>query len=386
MRYLKAIIPGIGLTVVLILAAVRVPAEILTYAILIESCIFIIADPYKIIHFWLSTPARWILMTIVVVDTVVFRIHQSVEFVAIPVALSLVGLFAILRYNTDWRAQRAYREDEIIQKAMSLNEESSAYKSWMYHGRQQCIEMAYRIGVYTGRKPFNQVDVQTWQAEQSRIENREPISNIKQCISVERMIDFMRMCYSAGYLRSVSYKAELLETTEELEAAQETIQEQKKEIEDLMLDKKEAKVIIDDLEEALTQERAESDSLRDSWGNDTSKELEYKKERDNAVLNWQSAVEYSGELEKRVDNLEIENRNLQFRIKQLEKPQVIQKAQVIGEQTDNQQDKKQMRRMKPEDIKRIKELREMSYTISEIAERTGFSQSSVKRALNKEAG
>lgn len=386
MKYTKIIIPGIGLIAVLILAAVKAPAEIITYSILIESCIFIIADPYRIIHFWLSMPARWIVVTMVVVDTVVIRTHITVQYVAIPIVLSLAAFVAIIRFNRDWQARKAYKESPTVSKAMSINEESSAWRSWIYHGAAETEEMAYRVGIYTRKVPFNPKDVQTWNEEQKRIENREPINNLKQSITVERMKDFLGMVYRLGYLRSVSYKAELLEITEQLEKAKETIQMQKEQIGNLVLDKKEAQVIISDLEEALAQAQAEADSIRESWGNDTSQELEYKKERDNAVLNWQSAIEYAEELEKQIDALKTEKQNLQSRVNQLKKTQITQSVQVVGKVSGNQQVHKHVRRMTETDIQKIKEMRKNGCTISEIAEKTGFSESSVKRAFNKETG
>lgn len=384
MRYAKTIIPGIGLIVVLILAAVRAPAEILIYAVLAEVCIFIIADPYRIIHYWLSTPARWLLVTMVMIDTFVARTHFTAEYVIIPAIITLVVLAAIIRFNTDWIARRAYKEDPLIHKAMSLNEESSAMKSWMYHGREQCIEITYRVGRYTRKTPFNPKDAEKYMQEQKRIEERQPVKDLKQAITVDRMIETMGMYYRCGYLHSISYKEELNEKAEQLETAQATIQEQEEQIKNLELDVKEYKVIIADYEEQLSHAISDADKIRNQWCDETSRELEYKQERDNAVKNWQSACEYAEELEKQVDALQAENDALKSEM-QSEKEDKPTPIQVVGKSSGSQQVQKHSsnRRMTDRDIEIIQKLRSQGYKINEIVEETGFSESTVKRACKK---
>ena len=385
MRYAKTIIPGIGLITVLILAAVRAPAEILIYAVLAEVCIFIIADPYRIIHYWLSTPARWLLVTMVVIDTFVARTHFTVEYVIIPAIITLVVLAAIIRFNTDWMARRAYKEDPIIQKAMSMNEESSAYKSWIYHGREQCIEITHRIGIYTRKPPFNPADAELYMQEQKRIEEKQPVKNLSRAITVERMIDVMRMYYCCGYYHSISYKEELQEKTEQLESAQTTIQEQAEHIKKMELDVKEYQVIIADCEEQLSHAIADADAIRNQWCNETSQQLEYKQERDNAVKNWQSACEYADELEHQIDILKAENDALKSEMQREKEDKPIAPIQVVGKSTGSQQVQKHSsnRRMTERDIENIQKLRSQGYKIGEIVDETGFSESTVKRACKK---
>lgn len=385
MRYAKTIIPGIGLITVLILAAVRAPAEILIYAVLAEVCIFIIADPYSIIHYWLSTPARWLLVTMILIDTFVARTHFTAEYVIIPAIITLVVLATIIRFNTDWMARRAYKEDPLIHKAMSMNEESSAYKSWIYHGREQCIEMTYRIGRYTRKPPFNPKDAEKYMQEQKRIEERQPVKDIKQAITVDRMIETMGMYYRCGYLHSISYKEELNEKTEQLESARAAIQEQAEHIKKMELDVKEYQVIIADYEEQLKQVIADADAIRKQWHSETSRELEYKQERDNAVKNWQSACEYAEELEQQIDALKAENDALKSEMQREKEDKPIAPIQIVGKSTGSQQVQKHNsnRRMTENDIAKIQHLRSQGYKIGEIVDETGFSESTVKRACKK---
>ena len=385
MRYAKTIIPGIGLITVLILAAVRAPAEILIYAVLAEVCIFIITDPYRIIHYWLSTPARWLLVTMVLIDTFVARTHFTVEYVIIPAIITLVALAAIIRFNTDWMARRAYKEDPIIQKAMSMNEESSAWRSWIFHGREQCIEITHRIGIYTRKPPFNPADAELYMQEQKRIEEKQPVRNLSRAITVERMIEAMRMYYCCGYYHSISYKEELQEKTEQLESALAAIQELKEYIKKMELDVKEYKVIIADYEEQLKQTIEDADIIRNQWCDETSRQLEYKRERDNAVKNWQSACEYADELEHQIDILKAENDALKSEMQREKEDKTIAPIQVVGKSTGSQQVQKHSsnRRMTERDIETIQKLRSQGYKIGEIVDETGFSESTVKRACKK---
>ena len=98
--------------------------------------------------------------------------------------------------------------------------------------------MAYRIGRYTGKQPFNQNDVQMWQSEQQRIESRESISNVRQCISVERMKDFLGMCYRLGYIHALRYRKQAQEESEKAERIQEKLEHLQEENENLKLDLK----------------------------------------------------------------------------------------------------------------------------------------------------
>lgn len=382
MRRAKYILPGMGFVVVLVLAAVRAPVEMLIYSVLIEICIFVITDPYKIIHYWLSAPARWIMVSIITVNTLVIRMHLTAEFVIIPMLLSLAALIAISRFNIDWRAQRAYKESPTVAKAMSVNEESSAWKSWIYHGKEEVLEMAYRVGRYTGQKPFNPVDAYIWQAEQKRIGNHEPVANSKQCITTDRMLDFLGMCYRLGYLRSVSYKAELLKERKRSEWLNTELKTEKEHVKQIKLDKKELQVIIEGLEKELMQSQADVDSIRECWSQDIHSKSEWKKERDVALADCKRVSRYAEQFEQQVEELQEENRKLKKRIEELENSAESPPTniQVVRESVVSRTAKKNNAHTTKADKRKIVELRNAGHTVEQVAQITGWSERTVKRA------
>lgn len=356
----------------------QVLVESLIYSIIIEICILLIAHPYNIVNYLLSTQSRWILVTIIVVNTVTFRTHLGIEYVSIPIVISAFSIMAIYRNDRKWKAYRGYKEDEIIQKAMSMNEESSAWKSWVYHGKQQCIEMAYRVSRYSGTQPFNPNDMKTWNDVQQNIESGKPVK-LKQSFIVERMVDFMGMCYRAGYLRSVSYKADLLEKTESLEEANAIMEEMDEEISGLNEQIKNMNNELLHYKEELQNANNEIDSIRQQWWD----EIERAGNNVTESKRIEELEEYCGELEQKVDMYEREIQSLRQQIEIMEEAEVHrsehQKAVESGKVVEIQEAK--LQRASKEDAKRMKELRDEGYKIHEIAEMTGFSVSTVKRKI-----
>lgn len=357
----------------------QVLVEALIYSTIVEICILLIAHPYNIANYLLSIQSRWILVTVIVINTITVRTHLSIEYVVFTIIISLLALLAIYRNDRKWKAYRGYKEDEIIQKAMSMNEESSAYKSWIYHGKQQCIEMAYRVSRYSGSHPFNPNDMKTWNEVQQNIESGKPVK-LKQSFVVERMIDFMRMCYCAGYLRSVSYKADLLKKTESLEEANAIIDGMKKENSNL---NKQIEYMNNELlhyKEELKKADDEIDNIRQQWWDEIKNEGQDMTENKKRIAELE---EYCGELEQKVDMYEREIQSLRQQIEIMEEAEVHrsehQKAVESGKVVEIQEAK--LQRASKEDAKRMRELRDEGYKIHEIAEMTGFSVSTVKRKI-----
>ena len=387
-RCLKYVLPGAGLVAVLILAAVRAPAEIIIYAGLVEICIFVVTDPYRIIHYWLSTPARAIIVTIIIVDTVVIRTHLSTEYVAIPIILSLAAFLAIYRFNVDWRAQRAYKETPIVSQAMAMHEESSEWKSYIYHGKSEIEEMAYRIGRYTGKQPFNQNDVQMWQSEQQRIESRESISNVRQCISVERMKDFLGMCYRLGYIHALRYRKQAQEESEKAERIQKKLEHLQEENENLELDLKSWKKRAIELKNADESYSDEIDSIREYWQSATEDAAMWKKRCEESEKENDRSLEYIEMQGRQIESLQEEKKNLEQKIRMLES-QALDETELIPVSADvriigktNQRQaaaKKKLPRMTEADKEKIYELRK-DHTVEEVSKITGWSEKSVKRA------
>lgn len=285
---------------------------------------------------------------------------------------------AIYRNDRKWKAYRGYREDEIIQKAMSMNEESSAWKSWVYHGKQQCIEMAYRVSRYSQMQPFNPNDIRIWNDVQQNIESGKPVK-LKQSFIVERMVDFMGMCYRAGYLRSVSYKADLLEKTESLEEANAIMEKMKKEISNLNEQIANMNNELLHYKEELQNANDEIDSIRQQWWD----EIERTEQNVTESKRIEELTEYCNELEQKVDMYEREIQSLRQQIEIMEEAEVHrsehQKAVESGKVVEIQEAK--LQRASKEDAKRMRELRDEGYKIHEIAEMTGFSVSTVKRKI-----
>ena len=352
--------------------------ETLIYSTIIEICILLIAHPYNIANYLLSIQSRWILVTVIVINTITVRTHLSIEYVVFPIIISLLALLAIYRNDRKWKAYRGYKEDEIIQKAMSMNEESSAYKSWIYHGKQQCIEMAYRVSRYSGSHPFNPNDMKTWNEVQQNIESGKPVK-LKQSFVVERMIDFMRMCYCAGYLRSVSYKADLLEKTEYLEEANILLEQKDNEIHKMNEQIENMNNELLHYKEELQNANDEIDSIRQQWWD----EIERTEQNVTESKRIEELTEYCNELEQKVDMYEREIQSLRQQIEIMEEAEVHrsehQKAVESGKVVEIQEAK--LQRASKEDAKRMRELRDEGYKIHEIAEMTGFSVSTVKRKI-----
>lgn len=388
-RCLKYVLPSAGLVAVLIMAAVRAPAEIIIYAGLTELCIFVVTDPYKVIHYWLSTPARAIIVTIIIVDTVVIRTHLSTEYVMIPIVLSLAAFLAIYRFNVDWRAQRAYKETPIVSRAMTIYEESSEWKSYFYHGKNEIEEMAYRIGRYTGKSPFNQVDVTMWKDEHERIENREPITSVKQCVSVERMKDFLGMCYRLGYIHALRYKDQALEKEEELEEIQDELQNLQEENENLKLDLKSWKKRAKELEHVDETYREETNSIREYWQSASEDAAMWKKRCEESEKENDQCLEYIEIQGRQIESLQADKERLVQRIKELESQgmerleidSVPENIQIIGKSNQKQAAcKKKLPRMTEMDKENIYQMRENGCTVEEVSKITGWSEKSVKRA------
>lgn len=376
-NYIKYYLPAMGFIGMLVMIFYQAETEYIVYSVIGEVVIFLLGDPYNVIHFWLSLPARLILISCIVVDTYVIRMRLSIEFVAIPVCITIVALIAVIRYNTDWRAYRAYIESATVREAMALEEESAAALSWIYHGRQECLEIAHRLERYTGKQVFNPADAKIWQDEMLRIESHQPVRNLKQAITAERIIDFMGMCYKAGYLRSAPYKANYAERNEKISSLQEEIQ---------MLSEEKERIAIE-LEQE--QERAargwayaeeqRSLALR-SLGESQERfsELEREKER------FQELLQYSEGLEEEIDRL----RSELLEKKQSEEPlpQIVEQETEVLESPQMPKPKKTVRRMTQRDIQMMRKLKSEGMKYEAIAEKTGFSVRTVNRVFsnNKE--
>lgn len=389
MRSLKYVLPSAGLIAILVLAAFEATVEVLIYAVLAELCIFVVTDPYRIIHYWLSTPARAIIVTIIVVDTVVIRTHLSTEYVVIPAVLSTIAFLAILRFNTDWKAHRAYTESVTVSEAMSLNEETAAWKSWIFHGKSEVEEMVYRFCRYTGRQAFSQQDAVIWKNEHERIESREPVANLTQSISVDRMKDFLGMVYRLGYLRSAPYRAETAKCKKEIAEIEQILQEKDTEIEELKKQeielKNELQEEIDCLKNDLIKREAENDSLFEISKNNYNAAIELEKERNQLYADLQRATRLAEQFEKKAEELQKQMQILkQENSKKIEdidiKESPEHQVQITTKSANTQiPGKAKLQRMTEADKEKIYELRK-NHTVEEVSKITGWSEKSVKRA------
>lgn len=367
----------------------QVLIEALIYSAIVEICILLIAHPYNIANYLLSIQSRWILVTVIIINTITVRTHLSIEYVAFPIIISILAILAIIRNDLKWKAFRGYKEDEIIQKAMVLNEESSAWKSWIYHGKQRCIEMAYRVSRYTGTKPFDQNYVNVWNDVQQNIEMHKPVK-LKQSFIIERIIDFMGMCYRAGYLSSVSYKEALIEQEEKIEELNVTLGEKENEMRLLSEKNKHLTEELEYYKELYKKMSEESDEMRNRW-------VEEMKKNRNAVSDASRVLElteYCEELEGKVDLYEREIQSLRQQMEILEESEQhkIEYKKAVGEYVQQSEDHEpkiipvkidnaKLKRAGKDDVEKIKKLRDEGHTIAEIAEMTGFSVSTVKRKI-----
>lgn len=350
----------------------KILIEITIYAVISEICILLIATPYDILNHLLSVPSRWILVTVIIVNAVTFRLHKSIEFVVVPAVVSIFAIMAIIRKDKDWRAFRTYTDDETIHLAMSMNEESSAWKSWKFHGYHLCEEMAYRRAAYTNTEPFNNKEIHVLDEVQHNIMNRKPVK-LRDSVAKERMMDFMGMCYRLGYLRSVSYKEELNEMEAALEENEETIGQLQDYIEKIEKEasyyKDEAERLknFDSEEETRFQETIDEYIKYSSWADSRIKELQ----------------EYSDELEQTIDMKERELQNLRQELETLEEVNEHKRAVDSGKVVEIGGEKTKLRRATPDDVKEMERLRSKGMTIAAIAEELGLSDSTVKRKLSK---
>ena len=401
-RYARQIISAIGGIIILVLLALtrhfqnQIITESLIYSVIIEICILLITHPYNIVNYLLSVQSRWILVTVIIINTITIRTHLTIEYVAFPIIISILAILAIVRNDLKWKAFRGYREDDIIQKAMSLNEESSAWKSWIYHGKQRCIEMAYRVSRYTGTKPFDPKYVNTWNDVQQSMENHNPVK-IKQSFAMERMIDFMGMCYRAGFLSSVSYKSDLLEKTESLKKTNELLEEANTLLKEREREIKSLKDENERSEKELLYYIEESRKLERDIEYTRNFFIEERKNNEqSSSKRIKEMTEYCEELERKIDMYEREIQSLRQQMEIMEESEqhrieykkavgesVLQseehESKIIPVKIDN--DNSKMKRARKDDVERIKKLRDEGHTIAEIAEMTGFSVSTVKRKI-----
>lgn len=375
---MRQFVSAIGGIIVLVLLAMMhdshdpILIEVTIYAIIMETCILLIATPYDILNHLLSVPSRWIIVTVVVVNTVTFRLRLSIEFVAIPACISIFAILAVVRKDKDWRAFRAYQDDETIHQAMSMNEESSAWKSWKFHGYYLCEEMAYRRAAYTNSDPFNNKDIHVLDEVQHNIMNHRPVK-LRDSIAKERMMDFMGMCYRLGYLRSVSYKQEL----NEMEA---TVDEKEKVIEQLQ-------EYIERLKQEVSYYKAEAERLN-SYDADEENRFQKTIDEYSQYATWadkriKELKEYSDELEQTIDMRERELQNLKQELETLEEVNEHKCAVDSGKIVEMDEIKTKLKRASPDDVKEMERLRSKGLTIAAIAEELGLSESTIKRKLSK---
>lgn len=378
-RYIKYYLPAAGFVGMLLTIFYRMEPEYIVYSVLGEIVLFLLGDPYNVIHFWLSFPARLILISCIVVDTYVIRAHWSVSFVAIPLCISVVAVVVVIRYNTDWRARRAYIESETVQQAMQLEVESAAAISWQFHGRRECLEMAYRLERYTGKPVFNPVDAEIWQEEQRRLAEHLPPKSLKNAIDADRIIDFMGFCYKLGYNRSAPQRAYYEQSREEIQVLEAEVER---------------------LENALEQEQeraargwAYAEEQRDlahralDEGHGRFDDLQKAQDKYNELLQYTEGLE--DELERiraaAVPDQEVlEGSQAVIPVEIPEVPAADPEDQEVIEAADPEPVKavRRLSKKDKEEILRLRNVEKLQY--KEIVQLTGISESTVKRIVKQQ--
>ena len=139
----KQIIPAFGLSVCVISAIFSIALKWLILMIVIECCVALITDPYRIFERWLPPVSVALIVSAAVLITADFYwlCHYNFWTVAIPALVASLMIAGVIRFNRLWLSDYRFKASQALRLALVSTGEPEHLQAWDSFGQRETETM-----------------------------------------------------------------------------------------------------------------------------------------------------------------------------------------------------------------------------------------------------